>query len=137
VSLSDVHLVAEEGISISDARQVSLHSVHIDTKAGAAITAEKSERLDLFDVGSLVPHADAPTIVLSDVKSAHVHGCFAAENTGVFLEVKGAQSRDILVESNHLAAAKTTVMLGEGAGSDAVRGIEPTGGAVATPGKAR
>lgn len=124
ISLTNVDLTAQEGLSLSDAREVRLHSVRVDTQAGPALVAEKSERLDLFDVGTLAPHADAPAIVLSDVKSAYLHGCFAADNSAVFLEVRGAQSKDILVQSNNLSAAKTPVLLGESAGRESVRGIE-------------
>jgi hypothetical protein len=128
VSLSDVELSADEGLTMSDAREVRLHSVHVDTRSGPAISAERSERLDLFDVGTRAPHADSPTVVLSEVVGAHVHGCFAARGTGAFLEVRGAQSENIVVESNHLSFAKTGVLLGEGAHAEAVSGVEPAGG---------
>lgn len=126
VSLSNVNMVAEEGLTVTDARQVRLHSVRVDTQSGPAISAERTERLDLFDVGTLSPHDDAPAVVLSDVQTAHVHGCMAAANTNVFLEVQGAQSKDILVSDNHFSSAKTPVAIGAGASVSAVSGIEPT-----------
>jgi hypothetical protein len=110
VSLSDMHLTAKKGITIKDARNVRLAGVRVDTADGAAVSAEQTENLTLFDVGSHAVHADTPVIELSNVKQAYVHGCFASPTTDVFLSVKGVASRGIVVDGNDLLGAKSPVV---------------------------
>lgn len=128
VSFLDVNLVAKKGISIQDARDVRLSSVRVEAEAGSSLTAGRVERLELFDVGTRKPHANAPTLALVDIQVGHVHGCLAAPGTGTFLSVTGAKTAELRVAGNHLSLAERAVVVSVDVPQGAVSGdsVPPT-----------
>lgn len=120
VTLNDIDLVAEKGLTIKDASHVGLSGVRIDAAAGPALIIERSDDVHLFDVRTLTPHPGAPVIELANVRGAFVHGAFAAPGTGVYLEVRGADSDSILVGDSDLTDAKTPVSVTKDVGPHAV-----------------
>src|SRR5262249_45212773 len=110
VSLTDIHLTAQKGITIKDAKNVRLDGVRVDTATGPAVTAELTENLSLFGVSTHAPHPDTPVIELTNLKQAYVHGCLTAPGTDVFLRVKGPSSQGIVVEGNDLLGAKNPMV---------------------------
>jgi len=106
VTFSDVRLKTQRGFLIQDARGVRLESVRIDTAAGPAVVARRSERLELAGVTG-APHAGTPLIDLGDVKRAFVHGCFAETGTDVFVRVFGANAEQVVLDGNELSGART------------------------------
>jgi hypothetical protein len=121
VSLTDVDLVAQKGLSIKDVSHLALHAVRIDTADGPSLTIDRSDDVHLFDVRTLTPHPATPVVGLSNVKRAFVHGTFAAPGTDLFLEVQGADTQSILVGDSDLADAKVPVTVTRDVGANAVQ----------------
>lgn len=137
VTLTDVDLVAQKGLSIKDASHIALSAVRIDTAAGPSLIIDRSDDVHLFDVRTLTPHSATPVIELANVKRAFVHGSFAAPGTDVFLNVRGADAQAILVGENDLADAKVPVSVTKDVGPHAVQapGVKvaaPSGGSGVT-----
>jgi hypothetical protein len=109
VSFSDIDIRAKKGFVITDTKNIRLRGVRIDTASGPSISAERSENLALFDVGSNSPHAGTPVIALVDVKSSYVRGPLAGTGADVFLDVRGSSSEAISVEGD-LKIHKTGVV---------------------------
>jgi hypothetical protein len=74
----------------------------------------------LFDVRTLAPRPGSPVIELANVRRAFVHGALAAPGTGVYLEVRGADSDSILVGDSDLADARVPVSVTKDVGPHAV-----------------
>jgi len=121
VTLTDVDLVAQKGLSIKDASHLALHAVRIDTAAGPSLIVDRSDDVHLFDFRTLTPHPGTPVIELANVKRAFVHGAFAAPGTDTFLNIRGADSQAIFVGENDLADAKVPVSVTKDVGPHAVQ----------------
>jgi polygalacturonase len=114
VSFSDVRITAKKGFVITDARDIELSSVRVDVEEGPAVSATRTERLQLFDVDASTPRAGTPVVALTDVKGAWVHGCFAPPATDVFLSVRGRASEAISVGNNAFFGVAAPVALEPG-----------------------
>jgi polygalacturonase len=112
VSLSDVNIVANKGIVIADAKDIRLHAVRVDVATGRAVSAERTDRLVLFDVGPSKMQAGMPPILLIDVSNAFVRGPLARAGAEPVLEVRGPSSRSIALERDS-ANAKPPVLAGD------------------------
>jgi Glycosyl hydrolases family 28/Pectate lyase superfamily protein len=121
VTLTDVDLVAQKGLSIKDASHLGLSAVRIDTAAGPSLTIDRSDDVHLFDFRTLTPHPATPVVELSNVRRAFVHGSFAAPGTDTFLNVRGADSQSILVGENDFADVKVPVSVTKDVGPHAVQ----------------
>lgn len=106
IRLTDCHLEAETGLKITDASNIELRHVTVDTETGPALAADRVRNLDLDGVSTAQPHANAPVIDLQNISHCYVHGCFAPLGTDAFLRVDAASAGDIVLESAGLSAAK-------------------------------
>jgi hypothetical protein len=109
VSLTDVSLIAKQGIVIQEAKHVELRSVRIDTEAGPAIAVERAKQVELVDVATRMPHPATPVIRLSNVQQANLRGGFVSPGTEVFLELRGEQTDGVLVEGIDFKNAKRPI----------------------------
>jgi len=105
VTFSNIRIEAEKGLSCSNARNVTFHDVRINTKKGPALLCEKVEALVLDGFETLAPHKDAAVVDLKDVSGAYLFGCRAAPGTEVFLQLRGPNSRDIILQANEFGKA--------------------------------
>ncbi len=121
VTLTDVDLVAQKGLSIKDASHLGLSGVRIDTAAGPSLRIDRSDDVHLFDFRTLTPHAATPVIEMSNVKRAFLHGSFAAPGTDTFLNVRGGETQAIFVGENDFADARSPVSVTKDVGPHAVQ----------------
>ena len=121
VTLTDVDLVAQKGLSIKDASHLGLSGVRIDTAAGPSLRIDRSDDVHLFDFRTLTPHAATPVIELANVKRAFLHGSFAAPGTDTFLDVRGGETQAIFVGENDFADARSPVSVTKDVGPHAVQ----------------
>lgn len=121
VTLTDVDLVAQKGLSIKDASHLGLSGVRIDTAAGPSLRIDRSDDVHLFDFRTLTPHAATPVIELSNVKRVFLHGSFAAPGTDTFLNVRGGETQAIFVGENDFADARSPVSVTKDVGPHAVQ----------------
>jgi polygalacturonase len=114
VSISNVNIRAQRGFVVRDARNLRLHSVHVDTAAGPAFSIERVENLDLFDLGTQSPHPATAVIDLTAVQNTYLHGCLAAPGTDVFARIVGVPAGEVALDGNNLSRAKIPIATGVG-----------------------
>ena len=111
VTLTDIDVTAETGLTIRNADHVTLRSVRIQTKSGPAVLAENATDLRFYDVGTLAPHPGTPVVELGNVGRAFLQGCVAPGGSDNFLTVRGRGTRGITVGDGDLSAARNPVLL--------------------------
>jgi hypothetical protein len=126
ISLTDVSLIAKQGIVIQDAKHVELRSVRVDTEAGPALAVERTYHLELVDVDTRTPHPGTPAVRLSNVKQANLRGAFVAPGTDVFLELGGEQTDGVIVEGIDFASVKRPIEVLPGVPAGALVSAAPT-----------
>ncbi len=114
VSFCNIAIDAEKGFSCSNARNIALRDVRINTKKGPALLGENLTGLEMEGFRTLAPHADCAVIDLKNVADAYLRGCRAAPGTDVFLALRGESCRSILLQNNDLRSASTPVKTAEG-----------------------
>ncbi len=83
------------------------------------------EDVDGLDVDALKTRASAggsSVLQLTNVRQARLHGCRAPEQTRVYLDIKGEQTREIDLMDNVLRKAEQPVLCGPEVPGDAVTG---------------
>ncbi|MEY2916999.1 MAG: hypothetical protein RIS73_713 [Bacteroidota bacterium] len=105
VSLNDVVFEAETGIVMKNAKDIVLHNVRVNTKTGSAVTAEKTERLDIDGLTSAKPLAGVPLIKLVNVQNVLLRNCWPFAGTNIFASVNGADTKNIKLVNNELGEA--------------------------------
>lgn len=96
---------------------LELHHVQLNPESGAAFSVDHSTNLQLDDVASRQPFAQAPVIRLGEVDGAVVRNCRAFPKTRVFLETGKSELSKIALEGNLMSGAV-----------DAVRVVQPLTG---------
>jgi hypothetical protein len=105
ISLQDMYFEAENGITMKNAQNIELHQVRINTTRGSAVTATNVQRLELDGVSTTKPIAGKPVLQLTDVQDAWIHGCWPVAGTDLFLQVKGAACKNVIISHNELSNA--------------------------------
>jgi polygalacturonase len=113
VTFSNIRIEADKGFTCSNARNVAFRDVRINTKKGPALLCEKVEGLVLAGFETFAPHKDAAVLDLKDVAGAYVFGCRAAPGTETFLQLRGPNSRDIILQANELGKAVAAFKLAD------------------------
>ncbi len=113
VTFSNVRIEAEKGLSCSNAKNIAFHDVRINTQKDPALLCEKVEALVLDGLGTLNPHKDSAVVDLKDVSGAYLFGCRATTGTGVFLQLRGGSSRDIVLHANEFGPAATALKMAD------------------------
>ncbi len=108
ISFSDFKLDTVTGMTIKDARNISLHNVIINAAKGSPVTADQTVGLELDSVSTTQTNG-APLLVLGDVKNVFVHGCSTGPGTPVPVLMLGGTNPDVVLEGNHFSPAKTDV----------------------------
>jgi hypothetical protein len=109
ISLSDVRLDAEKGISMKDVKDMTLDHVIVNTKKGPAFAADQVEQLEFTAVGTTQPHEKEPVIELGGVKSVLIQNCRAFPGTSIFARVKSTSAKEVTLQGNQLSGVKETL----------------------------
>lgn len=109
ISLNDVVFEAETGITIRNGKDIELHNVRVNTKTGASLSVEKTERLLVDGFVSAKPSATVPLIRLTNVKEVLLINNWPFAGTKTFAEIKGADTKNILFRNNTLGEAAVIV----------------------------
>ncbi len=113
VSICNVNMEAQSGLRVIDARDITLRDFTVDTQRGPAVSASKASDLYFSNVRTNSPTADAPVILLNQVKRTWVSDCFPKPGSSCLVEVRGTDSEDIVLMNNYCK------------GLDAVKAEEP------------
>ncbi len=111
---------AGTGISCSNVTGMIFDNLQINAAKGPALIVADVHDLEIHRFTDRNPLKDQPSLRLERVSDGLIQSCTAGENTGTFLEVKGAEVRDISLITNRLTrAAKEVAFLG-GASESAI-----------------
>lgn len=100
ISLHDVVFEAERGITITNAKDIELHNVRVNTKIGPSVEVSNSERILLDGVFTAKPVADAPVIRLTNTNAVLLQNAWPFDGTKRFLEINGEQTKNIILKNN-------------------------------------
>jgi len=107
ITFHDIQFDAQTGITIKEAKNIELHHVRVTTKEGPALIAEKVQDLEIDAVKTLRPLPGVPLLALNNVQRLFVHGCAPLQGTGIFLELKGKETKEVTLKNNHLKFVQT------------------------------
>lgn len=105
ISLNDCVFEAETGIVMRNAKDIELHNVRVNTKTGPAVTAEKTERLEIDGLTSAKPIAATPLIKLTNVQDVLLRNCWLFAGTKTFASVNGADTKNVKLVNNETGDA--------------------------------
>ena len=109
ITFNDVNIQAEEGFVVKQGINIEFHDIQIETKDGPAFKAELVNSLELDGIKSLKPHQGTPIVLLENVMNAFIYGCFPRLGTDTFLEVKGKQTENIVIDGNNFSLVKNPI----------------------------
>jgi len=109
ITFNDVQFDAKTGANIKAANNVEFNNVRISTKEGSSIIAQDVKNLTLNGIKTLTPVAGSPAIVLNNTENAFISNCSPVKGTDIFLQLKGEQTKDIILKGNNFRFAKTPV----------------------------
>ena len=116
------HGTWRNGLAFDDVERLTLDGI----KAGPP-PAAISRRTDAVPAGGAEPagaEKAGAAIVFLNVQKAVIRDSVAAEGTGTFLEVKGAQSGEIVLKDNDFKEARVPVAYSEGASDKSARELK-------------
>jgi polygalacturonase len=120
ISFSNINLVTEKGVHITDAKDILFSKVRISNTEEAAFIVKNSEEI-VFNACSRESEIEQkPVIELDQVRVAKIHDTFQKEAADVFLKVKGEASERIYYYDNVLIDVKTEIETSEDADASAV-----------------
>ncbi len=111
---------AGSGISCSNVTGMIFDNLQINVARGSALEVADVHGLEIHRFADRNPQKDQPSIRLERVSDGLIQSCAAGENTGTFLEIKGAEVRDISLITNRLTRAAKEVAFVGGASESAV-----------------
>jgi hypothetical protein len=81
----------------------------VNVKTGASLYVEKTERLLIDGFVSAKPIAGAPLICLTNVQDALLQNSWPFTGTKSFVEIKGSNTKNIIIRNNTLDDAEVNV----------------------------
>jgi polygalacturonase len=116
----DMELMARGGFFVRNARGLRMHNVEVSGQLGPALSIADSADVEISASTSRTPAVDAPVILMRNVEGAFVHGCRAAADTGVFLQIEGERTIGIVLAGNDLSRARQPIMTADEVPSNAM-----------------
>ncbi len=110
ITFNDIQFDAERGATIKQAKNIELHNVRITTKQGASLMAENVQGLTLDGFKTLKPVEGKPTIDLLNVQDVFLYNANPVKGTDVYLQVKGASTKNVLLKGNNFVQVKRPVV---------------------------
>jgi len=104
--LSDILGSAKVGLSARKTDGLELHNVQINAESGPAFAIDSSKNLELDDIATRTPLADAPVVRLTQCAGSILHNSRAFPGTISFLSTGIGELKHIHLEGNVLDNAK-------------------------------
>lgn len=101
ISFHDINLVADEGFVVKNAKDLSFHQVQIIAQNSPAINAMSVTNLELDGIKAKIANANLPVLRLQNSSQVFIHGS-TISGSGDFLQLKGAENKDMLIKGNYL-----------------------------------
>ncbi|MBO0356653.1 glycoside hydrolase family 28 protein [Hymenobacter sp. BT186] len=109
VTFSNLNIDAKQGFTVKEARNIAFHNVQVNPQIGPAVRAENVQQLRLDGLRSTMPTATTPLVELTNTEDAFIYNTFPAAGTENFLKLKGAKTRNIVLQNNNFKYVKAPV----------------------------
>jgi hypothetical protein len=97
---------ANAGVKASHTAALELHDVQVNAGNGPAFLLRDSKEVELVNVATRKPLADAPVVRLDRCPGAIVRASRAFEGTGTFLSTAPGELKSVVIEGNVLSSAR-------------------------------
>ena len=118
----DMELMARGGFFVRNAHGLRLHNIEVSGQLGPALSIADSADVEVSASRSRTPAVDAPVILMRNVEGGFIHGCRAAADTSLFLQVQGENTTGIVLVGNDLSRARQPFQTAAEVRPDAVHG---------------
>jgi polygalacturonase len=108
------------GITCSNVTGIVFDNIQVHAAQGPAMQISDVKGIEIYRLADRNPRKDQPSIRFERVNDGLIQSCTAAENAGTFLEIKGAEVRDVSLLTNRLTRAAKEVAFVDGASESAV-----------------
>jgi polygalacturonase len=105
--LTNIIVSGKSGLKAHDTVAMELHNVQVNTDSGPAFLIRDSKELELDGVSTRQPLADVPVIRLDRCPGAILRSSRAFAGTGTFLSTALGELKNIVLEGNSFAGART------------------------------
>ncbi|MNT17701.1 Glycosyl hydrolases family 28 [compost metagenome] len=109
ITFNDINLEAKSGFSISNATDIELHNVSVNTQIGAAVKALKVNNLIIDGLKSNKIPANAAVVDLTNVSDLFLYNAFPSAEINNYLKLSGAETKNIFLGNNNFRRIKTPV----------------------------
>ena len=91
------------------AKDIDFHNVEINVEKGSALEISTSSEIELDNVTTQEPINGKAVVLLENVKNTVVRDCSAKKGTTDFIELRRAESQDIVLINNRLEKAQKAI----------------------------
>jgi polygalacturonase len=110
ITFNDIQFEAQRGATIKEAKNIEFHNVSINTTEGAALVAENVSGLTIDNVKTTKPISDIAVLDLNNVQDVFIYNCNPVKGTGIFLQLKGGNTKEITIKGNNFKNVIKPVM---------------------------
>lgn len=111
---------AGTGITCSNVAGMTFDNIVVNAEKGPAMEVAGARGIEIYRFSDRNPKKDQPVIRFENVEDGLIQSCATAEGTGTFLELKGADNREISLITNRLSRASKEIAFVAGASESAV-----------------
>ena len=101
ITLNNINIQSETGMEADMVKNLELNNVRIDSRTGSAFKFSHAENLQLNNLKTGIPNADAPLLKIADSKDCLIQGCYPQAGSRSFILLKG-DNKDIIMMHNYL-----------------------------------
>jgi hypothetical protein len=109
ITFNNIQFESETGVSLNNAKSIEFHNIRINTKTGPSIVAENTSDIIIDGVRNLKPIAGIPVVRFVDVQNAFLYNNNPIAGSDIFLELKGAKTKEIHSKGNYFKQVKQAV----------------------------
>lgn len=113
LSFTNINVEAEQGFSVTTARDIEFHDVKVNTTIGSAFKVEDSNNIILDHVSTQAPLKDTPVVKLNNVSNVLLNNNFPMQPTDVYVEVDGKDTKSVFLKNNVFENVKTPLKTGK------------------------
>ena len=100
ITFNDIQFDAQRGVTIKEAQNIEFYNVTITTTEGSTLVAENVSGLTIDNIKTMKPIAGKPLMDMNNVQDVFVYNCNPVKNTDVILQLKGKDTKGIILKNN-------------------------------------
>jgi hypothetical protein len=107
--MSDLQPMRRAGFFCCNIKRISLNQLQVQEAEGPAFTFKHTEGVEFNSCSAPGTQSAEPVIYLEQVKGAFIHGCRNEPEQKTFLELKGAETRNVELTGNSDAIGREQI----------------------------